>query len=86
MELNNYKELIEKYRKSDFGDRIFLFLEHRDLRSEYSAIDMADAKRNREIATAKQKSTIPKLRWLNSMKRICREIFSTSRTSPDSIK
>ena len=48
MDMNNHKEFIERYRKSDFGDRIFLFLEYRDLRPEFSAIDMADAKQNRE--------------------------------------
>ena len=85
MEMNTYKELIGKYRKSDFGDRIFLFLEHRDLRAEFSAINMADAKRNREPATAKQKSTIPKLKWLNPIKRVWQEIFSTSKPSSNSV-
>lgn len=85
MEMNTYKELIEKYRKSDFGDRIFLFLEHRDLRAEFSVIDMADAKRNREPATAKQKSAIRRFKWLNPVKRVWQDIFSTSKPSSNSV-
>lgn len=71
MDMNNDTTLIEKYRKSDFGDRIFLFLEHRSLRSEFSAIDMADAKRNRDLATEKHRSSFSKPRWLSVMKRVC---------------
>ena len=83
MNTKNYKELIEKYRNNDFGDRIFLFLDHRDLRSEFSAIDMADAKRNRRQSAEKHNSSIFKPDWLSSIKRVWQEIFSTSRPSSD---
>ena len=72
---------IEKYRKSDSGDRIFLFLDHRDLRSEFSAIDMAEAKLNRDLATEKQRLGISINRWFNSINKVLREIFSNHRPS-----
>jgi hypothetical protein len=78
MDTHTDNELIEKYRKSDFSDRIFLFLDHRDLRSEFSAIDTADAE--------KQNSHIFKPDWLSSMKRVWQEIFSTSKPSSESVE
>jgi hypothetical protein len=86
MDTRNDKELIEKYRKSDFGDRIFLFLDHRDLRSEFSAIDTADAERNNEQSAEKQNPHIFKPDWLSSMKRVWQEIFSTSKPSSESVE
>ena len=86
MEMNNYKELIEKYRKSDFVDRIFLFMEYRDLRSEFLIIDVADAKQFHKLSIARQKSSIHKLKWLNPMIRVWKEFFSTSRPSSDSVE
>ena len=83
MDINNHKELIEKYRKSDFGDRIFLFLEYRDLRPEFSAIDMADAKINRELATEKHRSSFSTHSWWYVLKRFSREIFSSRRPASD---
>jgi len=74
MEMNNETELIEKYRKSDFGDRIFLSLAHRDLRSKFLAID---------LATEKHRSNFSKHRWLHAMSMVWREIFSNRRPASD---
>jgi hypothetical protein len=83
MDMNNDTKLIEKYRKSDFDDRIFLSLAHRDLRSEFSAIDLADAKRNRDLATETYRSNFSKHWWLHAMSMVWREIFSNRRPASD---
>jgi len=83
MYMNNETELIEKYRKSDFSDRIFLSLAHRNLRSEFSAIDLADAKQNRYLATEKHRSNFSKQRWLHAMNMVWREIFPNRRPASD---
>lgn len=67
MDMPNETTLIEHYRQSDLGDRIFLFLEHRSLRSEFSAIDMADARRNRGLAPEKDRSSFSKHQWWHPM-------------------
>lgn len=83
MDMNNKKKLIGKYRKRNFDDRIFLFLGHRSLRPEFSAIDMADAKRSRDLANEKHRSSFSTHRWLYAMKLFWREIFSNRRPASD---
>lgn len=75
MDMNHETALIEKYRKSDFGDRVFLSLAHRSLRSEFSAIDMTDAKQTRDLVAEKQKSGTSTHRWWHPMKTVSRVIF-----------
>lgn len=86
MDVNNETTLIETYRKSDFGDRIFLSLEHRSLRSDFSAIDMADAKRIRNLAAEKDRLGASKHRWWYPMKMVFREFFSKCRPASDYTK
>jgi hypothetical protein len=78
MDMNNEMALIEKYRRSDFGDRIFLSLAHRDLRSEFSAIDSADAKRGRDEAADQRRSNFSQHRWLHAMRKVWRNIFQAA--------
>jgi hypothetical protein len=40
--MRDVDRIIEEYRKSDFGKRVYLFLEHRSLRNEFVDIDMEE--------------------------------------------
>ena len=71
---SNEKAIIDRYRKSDFDARLFLFLDHRSLRSEFSAIDMADSKRHREEKKYKRQPGFFIGKLWNPIKRLLPEI------------
>lgn len=57
--------IIEEYRKSDFEKRLYLFLEHRSLRSQFTDIDMEEKQtepQTKLIRAAKpERSTVGRL-------------------------
>lgn len=70
MELQDEKAIIERYRNSDIDARIFLFLDNRSLRAEFSAIDLADVERHRETTTDNRPAGFLMSRIWDSAKRI----------------
>jgi hypothetical protein len=41
--MESMKMIVEKYAAADEGERLHMFLTHRDLREEFTTIDMAGA-------------------------------------------
>lgn len=74
MELHDEKAIIERYRNSDIDVRIFLFLDYRSMRSEFSAIDLADVKRHREKTTDKRTACFLISRIWDPVKRLLPKI------------
>ena len=81
MDLHEEKAIIERYRNSDIDARLFLFLDHRYLRSEFTAIDLADAKRHREKNTNKRQAGFVLSKIWNPIKRLLPEIFVNRKPS-----
>jgi hypothetical protein len=73
--------ILERYRRSDAEERIFLFLQHRFLRSDFLAIDMAYYQSDFDTAISKHESSAIKDRWWYPLKSLWREIFSNGKPS-----
>lgn len=74
MNNSDEKAIIDRYRNSDFDARLFLFLDHRSLRSKFSAIDMADSKQHREEKKDKRQPGFFIGKLWNPIKRLLPEI------------
>lgn len=53
--MESMKTIIEKYVSADEGERLYMFLTHRDLREEFTTIDMTETNRP-ETVPSKLKS------------------------------
>ena len=78
---NDDATILERYRRSDAEQRIFLFLQHRFLRSDFLAIDRACYHRDFDTAISKHESSAFKDRWWYLIKSLWREIFSNGKPS-----
>jgi hypothetical protein len=78
---NDDTSTLERYRRSDAEERIFLFLQHRLLRSAFLAIDMACYQGDLDPAISKHNPSTFKDRWWYPIKSLWREIFSNAKPS-----
>jgi hypothetical protein len=47
--MESMKTIIENYASADEGQRLYMFLTHRDLREEFTTIDMAETNRPEKV-------------------------------------
>jgi len=78
---NDDTSTLERYRRSDAEERIFLFLQHRFLRSDFLAIDRACYQSALDPAISKHESSALKDRWWYPIRSVWREIFSNVKPS-----
>ena len=78
---NDDTSTLERYRRSDAEERIFLFLQHRFLRSDFLAIDRACYQGDLDPAISKHESSAFKDGWWNPIRSVWREIFSNAKPS-----
>lgn len=78
---NDDATILERYRRSDAEERIFLFLQHRVLRSDFLAIDRACYQSDLDPAISKHESSTFKDRCWYPIRTVWREIFSNVKPS-----
>lgn len=71
--MKNDKSIIDEYRNADTGDRLYMFLDCRELRREFMQIDLEEYRTT--VQTRKSSNSVPegtlKGRWLSAVMKCC---------------
>ena len=81
MDRTNQTAILERYRKSSSDDRIFLFLDHPSMRSEFTAVDMAEARQKRQKRSIESITAFLKSGRLNPIKALRTAVSFTPKPS-----
>ena len=68
--MNSMDAIINEYVSSDENGRLHLFLAHRDLRGNFTQIDLTESSQVKEAPSIR-----PGIRWVDRLFQICRACF-----------